>query len=152
MSEATGDLSAFFTQDHRDCDSSWAAVEAAADGGDAAATRAAFQSFDRAMRRHLDMEEEVLFPAFEEAGGMPGGCGPTFVMRQEHQQMRAVLEAIGEALEADQLDDALDQGDTLLMLIQQHNLKEENVLYPMAREVLQAEWPGLLERLQEYEA
>ena len=149
MSPATSDLNAFFSQDHRDCDALWAKAEQAADG-DPAAAKEAFQAFDRAMRRHLAMEEEVLFPAFEGAGGMPGGCGPTFVMRQEHEQMRGVLDAIADAVEAGDLNEALDQGDTLLMLIQQHNLKEEGVLYPMAAGVLGGEWPALLERLAAY--
>lgn len=150
MTTATSDLNAFFSKDHRDCDALWGKVEAAADGGDVAAAKVAFQAFDKAMRRHLAMEEEVMFPAFEGAGGMPSGCGPTAVMRVEHEQMRGVLDVIGDAIEAGNLDEAVDQGDTLLMLIQQHNMKEEGVLYPMARQQLAAEWPALLERLQQY--
>ena len=37
-------------------------------------------------------------------------------------------------------EEALDLGDTLLMVIQQHNVKEEGMLYPMAENMLAGEW------------
>lgn len=119
-------LIGFFTEDHRSCDRDWAAVEAAADGGD---LLAAFTAFDKHMRKHLAMEEDVLFPAFEESTGMVGG--PTHVMRGEHVQMRALLDEMGRLAHAGDARGVLDQGDTLMMLIQQHNVKEEGMLYPM---------------------
>ena len=91
-------LAAFFIQDHRNCDGGWAEVEATADADDAAATRGAWTRFDKAMRTHLQMEEEVLFPAFEAATGMT--AGPTQIMRMEHVQMRGVLDQMAAALEA----------------------------------------------------
>jgi hemerythrin-like domain-containing protein len=41
-------------------------------------------------------------------------------------------------------------GDTLLMLIQQHNQKEEHMLYTMAERALAADWAKLRERLIAY--
>jgi hemerythrin-like domain-containing protein len=95
------------------------------------------------------MEEEVLFPAFDARSGMAGG-GPVAVMKMEHQQMRGLLDQIGAAMEAGDAGEAMDVGDTLLMLIQQHNVKEEGMLYPMAENILAAEWAGLAARLEEY--
>jgi hemerythrin-like domain-containing protein len=46
--------------------------------------------------------------------------------------------------------EALDIGDTLLMLIQQHNVKEEGMLYPMAENMLAQEWAELAVRLAQY--
>lgn len=140
---ASASLIAFFTQDHRACDADWAAVEAAAQAGDAAS---AWHQFDSALRRHLEMEETVLFPAFEAASGMTQG-GPTFVMRAEHQQMRMVLDQMQGAATQQDWDELLDHGDTLLMLIQQHNAKEEAMLYPMAERFLGAQWPALRHKL-----
>lgn len=133
-------LAAFFTQDHADCDKAWAEVESAEDPA------AAFASFDAAMRRHLRWEEEVLFPAFEDATGHHG-FGPTWIMRGEHEQMRAVLDQMGRAAALGDRQGLLDHGDTLLMLIQQHNAKEEGMLYPMSEEVLGAGWEALRARL-----
>jgi len=56
--------------------------------------------------------------------------GPTHVMRHGHAQMRQVLAAMAEAFAGGDVAAAVDQGDTLMMLIQQHNVKEERRLYP----------------------
>lgn len=133
-------LAEFFTHDHRACDELWAEVEGAAD------VTAAFEKFSRMMLRHLAWEEEVLFPAFEDATGMHG-AGPTQVMRFEHTQMKGLLSSMAESLS--DTDALLDLGDTLMMLIQQHNMKEENMLYPMAERALGARWPALREKLQD---
>jgi hemerythrin-like domain-containing protein len=95
------------------------------------------------------MEEEVLFPAFEQATGMTDG-GPTFVMRSEHDQMRGLLEQMETAADGGDRDELIDLGDTLLMLIQQHNQKEEQMLYPLAEQALGADWAKIRERLIEY--
>ena len=142
-------LTAFFEQDHRDCDARWADVEELLDTQDVDAARPAWQKFNAGMRRHIAMEEEVLFPAFESAAKMAGG-GPTAVMRMEHQLMRGLLDQIESVMESGDTEQALDTGDTLLMLIQQHNIKEEGMLYPMAENVLADHWTKLAALLEEY--
>ena len=142
-------LAAFFEQDHRDCDARWADVEELLDTQDIEAARPAWQKFNIGMRRHIAMEEEVMFPAIESAAGMGGG-GPTAMMRLEHQQMRGLLDQIGAAMESGDAEQAMDIGDTLLMLVQQHNIKEEGMLYPMAESVLAENWAKLAKLLEEY--
>jgi hemerythrin-like domain-containing protein len=136
----------FFTQDHRDCDERWAEVESAVEGGDPAAIQASWESFDHAQRHHLEMEEEVLFPAFEEATGMTSG--PTTVMRMEHEQMRGLLGQMASAMTGGDFQEVIDLGDTLLMLIAQHNQKEEGMLYPMAERALASSWEDLKARIE----
>ena len=142
-------LAAFFEQDHRDCDARWVDVEELLDTLDVEAARLAWQKFNAGMRRHIAMEEEVLFPALESATSM-GGSGPTAMMRMEHQQMRGLLDQIESAMESGDAEQAMDIGDTLLMLVQQHNIKEEGVLYPMAENVLAGSWDKLAALLEEY--
>jgi len=141
--EEAGGLAEFFTADHRACDALWADIEAA----EAADVPALFAGFERALRRHLSWEEEVLFPEFEAAMGMGPNHGPTAIMRGEHDQMRALLDAMFQRVSAGDVGGLLDQGDTLLMLIQQHNVKEEQILYPMAGDVLAARWGDIAARL-----
>ncbi len=142
-------LTGFFAQDHRDCDARWADVEELLDTADIEAARPAWKKFDASMHRHFAMEEEVLFPAFEARSGMGGG-GPTAMMRMEHQQMRGLLDQIGTSMDSGDAQEAMDIGDTLLMLIQQHNVKEEGMLYPMAENMLAREWTVLAEQLEKY--
>ena len=136
----------FFTGDHRACDELWAKVEEAVGQGGSQAGQA-LSEFDGAMRRHFDMEEQVLFPAFERFTGARGG--PTQVMRMEHQQMRGVLDQMAQAGAAQKWEQALDHGDTLMMLIQQHNMKEEGILYPMTDNVLGMDAGDILGRMSD---
>jgi hemerythrin-like domain-containing protein len=122
---------------HRHCDNLFVAAEESAHRGDWAAAGPAFAHFRDQMKAHLDAEERVLFPAFEAATGMTEG--PTRMMRHEHEQMRALLTQLGEACEARDGDAYAGVAETLLMLMQQHNMKEEHILYPMCDNALGAE-------------
>ena len=142
-------LAGFFAQDHADCDARWIDVEELLDTADTDTARGPWKAFEAGMRRHFAMEEDVLFPAFDARSGMGGG-GPTAMMRMEHQQMRGLLDQIGEAMDAGNAQDAMDIGDTLLMLTQQHNVKEEGMLYPMAENMLAGDWAALAVQLEKY--
>jgi hemerythrin-like domain-containing protein len=141
-------LSEFFTQDHRVCDEYWVEVENAIESGDPAAIKAGWEAFAHRQRRHLDIEEQLMFPAFEQATGMTSG--PTAVMRMEHAQMRGLLDQMAAAVPAGDYQGILDLGDTLLMLVQQHNQKEEGMLYPMADSALASDWNSLREKVENF--
>ncbi len=131
----------YFTHDHRACDAVWAEVEAAVESGDTATALAAWTRFHTSLEHHFQMEEQVLFPALESAGLPP--MGPTRMMRLEHEQMRGLVRHMNSLAEAGDAESLADEGDTLLMLIQQHNAKEEGILYPMADRLLFPQWAAL---------
>lgn len=119
---------------HRACDGLLISAEQAAHGGDWPAAFTAARHFVEQTEAHLAYEEQTLFPALEAANPMV--AAPVGVMRHEHAQMR---ELFSELLMAAQHADAPALGDcvdTLLMLMRQHNAKEENVLYPIADQTL----------------
>ena len=132
---------------HRQCDESFAAVEQAVDAADWGKASAEFSRFAEAMLRHFDAEETVLFPAFEERTGMTRG--PTAVMRSEHAQIRELMDAASAAIEARDADDYAGYAETMHIMTQQHNMKEENVLYPMCDQHLADVSEALIGRLQE---
>ncbi len=119
----------FLTHDHRSCDDLFAAIEAAVASVDWLRAEAAFKAFNAAMRRHFDAEEGILFPAFEEKTGMR--MGPTQVMRSEHLQMKELFAEMEAALAQRNGEEYSGYAETLLIMMQQHNMKEENILYPM---------------------
>ena len=119
----------FMAQDHRDCDLLFAKAENAAAKDDWAAASQAFNTFVHAMERHLGVEEQVLFPAFEEETGVL--TGPTEMMRMEHDQMRTLFAEMKDAMKQQNSDDYLGAAETLLIMMQQHNMKEEQILYNM---------------------
>lgn len=127
-------ISRFMTRDHRVCDDLFTAAENAAGKSDWTACAQNFRKFHDAMEHHFAMEEQVLFPAFEAQTGMT--LGPTQVMRSEHVQMREVLKHMADAVARQNADAYLGESETLLILMQQHNIKEESVLYPMSEQAL----------------
>ena len=139
-------IRSFMTDDHRRCDDYFAEAEQAIAKKNLEAARAAFGHFRAAVLAHFDSEEKTLFPTFEAKTGM--SMGPTQVMRMEHTQMRAQLDEVAAALDQGDADEYLGLADTLLIMMQQHNMKEENVLYPMCDDHLAGETPELLARLE----
>ena len=131
---------------HRHCDELFAAAEEAALRGDWAAASPAFERFNAQMTAHFDAEETLLFPAFEEATGT--SAGPTQMMRYEHDQMRGLLAELAAACEARDGEGYGGAAETLLMLMQQHNMKEEHILYPMCDQSLGAQAEAVAARIE----
>ena len=127
---------------HKHCDDLFVAAEDAVQRHDWAAADTSFARFHAQMQAHFQAEEDLLFPAFEAATGM--SAGPTQMMRHEHEQMRSLLSQLAEACAARDDQGYAGVAETLLMLMQQHNMKEENILYPMCDQALggQAERVG----------
>lgn len=138
-------ISDFMTSDHHACDDLFASAEESVGKGNWSKGNSDFSAFLTAMKHHFTIEEEVLFPAFDTKTGMDNG--PTFVMRSEHRQMEKVFDDMTKALAAKDSDGYLGLSETLLMLMQQHNMKEEQMLYRMMDQQLAAETPALLKQI-----
>lgn len=139
----------YMSADHRRCDDLFVAAEKAVSSGDWESARSAYQQFRSAIEHHFSMEEQALFPTFEEVSG--NTMGPTQVMRYEHEQMRALFADMAESLDNQDGDGFLGNAETLLVMMQQHNRKEEQILYPMADQTLAPQREELLGRMQEVE-
>lgn len=127
---------------HKECDDVFARAEEAVGAGDWPRTESEFEAFAHQMERHFEIEENLLFPAFENKSGHTGG--PTQVMRMEHEQMRTVMQEMRSAMEAKDAEQYLGLSETFLVLTQQHNFKEEGILYNIMDQVLADEAPALL--------
>jgi iron-sulfur cluster repair protein YtfE (RIC family) len=127
-------ISDFMTQDHRHCDDSYAAAEEKVAAGSWDEAAQSWTIFRNALETHLSREEGILFPAFEKQTG--NTQGPTAVMRMEHEQIRSLVSEMNEAIVAKDADSFLGLAETLMILTQQHNMKEEQILYPMSDQVL----------------
>ena len=127
-------IQSHMSNEHRHCDDLFAAAENAASAGDWSTAIPAWEGFCRELENHLQREEQFLFPAFEAKTG--NTHGPTAVMRQEHSQMRALLQQMTAAASSQDDEAFLGGADTLQILISQHNMKEEQVLYPMTDQLL----------------
>lgn len=139
------DIKEFLTHAHKECDELFAQMEEAvsANSDDAFLK---FEKFYDDLNNHFGMEEIVLFPAFEQATGMANG--PTKVMEMEHEQMRELLSKIGAALEQKDKDKFFSISQTLMILMQQHNMKEEQILYTMAQQHLGDDAEHIISRMR----
>jgi len=90
---------------------------------------------------HHAKEEEKLFPAMEQRG-VPKAGGPIGVMLMEHDQgrtfVRAMAEAAGRYAQGDKsaVPALIQNGRGYVTLLRQHIMKEDNILFPLANQVL----------------
>lgn len=87
-------------------------------------------------RCHHGKEEDVLFPAME---AHQPDFGPTAVMRAEHVQGRAAIASMIKALEQKDAEHFAQQALIYIELLRQHIEKENEVLFPLAQDMLSAE-------------
>jgi len=137
----------FMAQSHLHCDGFLERTERLAANQEWDGAAAAFAQFKSLVLQHFDAEETLLFPAFEEKSGMR--MGPTQVMRSEHVQMCQLMDAASAALAENDGYDYAGFAETLLIMLQQHNLKEETVLYPLCDQFLNDPASNVLPQLQE---
>ena len=79
---------------------------------------------------HHHKEEEVLFPALEKKG-IPNEGGPIGVMLMEHEIKRGHVRDLAAG--------KIEAAGNIISLLRDHINKENNILYPMAEQVLTAE-------------
>ncbi len=88
-----------------------------------------FLLFKSELERHIIWEEDILFPVFERKTGIKDG-GPTSVMKMEHIQIKNHLQEIKKKLHAKKIQDPCKEEVDLFKMLESHNQKEENILYP----------------------
>ncbi len=124
----------FMTSKHRECDDIFSEVEAAVAIEDWDKATQKWPIFEEELELHFQAEETILFPQFEQVTGMT--AGPTQVMRMEHEQIRALIKSLNKDLLDNNKISFLGYCETLMVLMQQHNMKEEMMLYPMSEQHL----------------
>ena len=135
----------YLTSDHERCDGLFAKMEdAVANSIDTAKND--YELFASATERHFQMEERVMFVEFENKTGMTQG--PTAMMRHEHDQMRNLILEMGRAIEEKDKNKFFGNSETLMILMQQHNMKEEQMLYTMAQQHLNSESDRIVEMMK----
>jgi hemerythrin-like domain-containing protein len=127
-------ISSYLTNDHKLCDDAFIEAENCVSASLWDRAEICFQKFSDALEHHFAMEEKVLFLAFENAIG--SAEGPTNVMRNEHRQIRGITSMLDQALKRRDANAFLGHAETLNILVQQHNMKEEGILYLMADRLL----------------
>lgn len=135
-------IASYLDREHRLCDEQFELAEANVSSGNWEQADRQFSFFLDLFHHHLAKEEQVLFPCLERAVG--NAYGPTLVMRSEHNHMRNLLAQMKTALNRRSSAEFYDHSDMLRLLMQQHNLKEERILYPQADQVLERDAEAII--------
>lgn len=109
-------------------------------------------SVDRAIRelatqleRHMTLEEEVLYPAYEASPHAPQG--PTRALREEHAAIIRLIQDIARIIGSRDSDAVLESLVQLEYRMITHHEKEEDIFLPMASHILNGSREELLRRL-----
>ncbi len=119
----------YMQTDHRRLDAIYGAFQEKYKQGDWEEAGAHFREFSLGLRRHIKVEEEILFPVFEEKTGMKD-AGPTFVMRMEHTEIKELLDGILAGIGRKDEAGVKNSEYNLANILADHNMKEEHILYP----------------------
>jgi len=148
-------------QDHRVIERVLAVLEKLTEGS----TEAPLETWGKALdfirgfadRCHHLKEEQILFPALEKRG-IPLEGGPIGIMLLEHEEGRAYVRAMADALTLAEKDPEaakatlVENGRAYLRLLKDHIRKEDQILFHMADEALsQEEQKGLVRDFEEHE-
>lgn len=128
MTHTMEPVAAILSREHRDIDAAIEGFSADPSSGTAVASLAAAIA---ALRRHIYVEEEGLFPMLSGGGVVP----PILVMLREHAQIWETLDTLENELSTPG-GAAPEICHRLLIQLQHHNAKEERIVYPEADEVL----------------
>jgi uncharacterized protein (DUF2249 family)/hemerythrin-like domain-containing protein len=131
-SQTARTVSEFLGWDHDRLDGLMETVRGLVASGTMGEAARRFAEFRTGLLRHIRLEEEVLFPAFERATGL-SESGPTTVMRAEHAEIKGILDRISEGFAASGMTASRFESlrDSLVAVLGGHNEKEEQILYPM---------------------
>ena len=92
---------------------------------------------------HHHKEEEVLFPALEKKG-KPRDGGPIGMMLSEHETKRGLVKELRKATEEGNDGKIKENALAIVSLLRDHISKEDNILYPCAKDFLNEEELGEL--------
>ena len=97
------------------------------------------------LKRHMAMEEEVLYPAYESAPQAPQG--PTMALRDEHTNIVRLIQDTARVIRSRDSDHVLECLAHLDYQMIKHHEKEEDIFLPMASHILNDNRDELLRKL-----
>ena len=87
---------------------------------------------------HYQKEEKILFPALEKKG-IPRDGGPIGVMLGEHEAKRRLIKELRKVVKEEKKAEIKENTLAIIPLLRDHIFKEDNILYPCAKDVLSQE-------------
>jgi hemerythrin-like domain-containing protein len=102
------------------------------------------------LKRHVALEEGVLYPAYETAPHAPQG--PTTALREEHSTIISLFRDLAAIINTRDSEHMLESLAYLENRMIKHHEKEEDIFLPMASHILNDRRDELLRKLDEFGA
>ncbi len=99
------------------------------------------------LKRHMALEEEVLYPAYESMPHVPQG--PTTVLQEEHSKIVNLIRDLVQVIKTRNPEHVLERLARLENRMIKHHEKEEDIFLPMAGYILNASHDELSRKLDE---
>ena len=135
--------------DHRKYEEILSACKSAAERGDWRRAESEITDLISLLKGHFLMEEQVLFPAYEELIGAPRS--PTRNLQRDHDLIRQMIKGLTEAIRGEDDTGFAETITSIEELMSQHHEKEEEVFLPMAGHTLLERREQVMERLKRYD-
>ena len=110
----------------------------------------AFRELIMRLKSHIELEEEVLYPAYESRVEAPQQ--PTESLREEHSKIVQFIRDMNRLFASRNSDSVLECLARLENLMIKHHEKEEDIFLPMAGSVLEAGREELLQKMNDFDA
>lgn len=143
------ETSSWLVHDHRRYEAMLGQIEERAELEDWSAVRATFERLRREIELHIEMENQVLYPAYETLPATPPE--PTAALRREHDEIARLLRDVAHVLDLSSSDLFLEALAALDRAMTQHHKSEEEIFLPMAGHALLARKEDVLRRLAEFD-
>lgn len=101
------------------------------------------------LKRHMALEEEVLYPAYEAAAHAPQG--PTGALRHEHDEIVRLVTDMTRVIRTRDSDHVFECLEHLENRMIKHHEKEEDIFLPMASLILNDQRADLLRQLADFQ-
>jgi hemerythrin-like domain-containing protein len=140
----------FLTDDHQRCAALFARVGNDVARRDWQAAVTGFAQFRAMLTAHIEMEEGILFPAFEKT--MRDADGPLAIMHRDHQRLRGLIDRMDLALQRHGATDFILHAESYAILNREHSMMEEEMLYPLLDRALSGGAARLVDAMREARA
>jgi iron-sulfur cluster repair protein YtfE (RIC family) len=108
-----------------------------------------FKQLIAALKAHMAMEEEVLYPAYESYQDLPQE--PIIMLRAEHDNIVALLRDMAKVIVNRDSEHALRSVQPLERALISHHEKEEDIFLPLAGHILLSQKDDIIRQLQDFD-
>lgn len=142
------DASYWLVHDHKDYEKALYECQLAVEQEDLREAKRRFDALRSELERHVEMEEKVLYPAYEAVAGAPHG--PTEALREQHRELLRLLRDCSEVFATRDPEHISESLSTLDAAMTRHHDMEEEIFLPMAGHALLGSREEIQAKLDEF--